>query len=363
MMGQDKVYSFDLEGRLIWFYNKPFSYQRGLNNQVLLKWRDSTKKYREYCEASVKESIYNTLISDLQTIYTKTSQDSEKKLLDKLLYWTPLNLNENGEKFSQIYQPISILPPDQYSAIVLQAAIGCSYNRCSFCNFYKERSFYIKNMDEFSEHIRAVKLFLGQGVTYRKHIFLADGDALMIPQARLLKMMKLSREVFPERNFFSFMDAFRNHSKSTEDYKELKLNGLKRVYIGLETGCSELLSFLEKPGTPTLMKDEVLKMKEAGLNVGIIIMLGVGGNLFSSQHIKDSIEVLNAMNLEKGDIIYFSEFIEHPDQKYTQKALESGISALSSQDIQSQFEAIKTQLEFKKSAPQLSQYHLNEYIY
>lgn len=357
-----QVYSFDACGRLNWISEAGEGYQRGLNNQVLYKSRAQGQRIRRLLTDTEREGLYQQVFQLLNGLQ-KVAPPAATEVLAPLLHWKPEALHADGEKFTAIYRPVSILPPDQYGAIVLQAAEGCSYNRCAFCDFYKDRRFRIKSEAEFASHLSEVKTFLGEAAAQRRTLFLADGDALMIPQARLRKLVQAMNHTFPGRNWYSFMDAFRPGAKTLADYQELKALGLQRVYIGLETGHAPLLEFLQKPGTPEQMAREITHMKQAGLAVGIIVMVGVGGDYYAQAHIQDTVKCLQALPLGAGDIVYFSEFIPHPEQPYAVKAAAAGIHPLTSEQIAAQYQAMRTALPFAPKAPQLSLYHLQEYIY
>ena len=75
--------------------------------------------------------------------------------LDAVVQWDFASLEQDARRYHRIYKPVSILPPDQYLSVVLQATEGCSYNECSFCTFYRDRKFRIKEVAEFSTHIGA----------------------------------------------------------------------------------------------------------------------------------------------------------------------------------------------------------------
>ena len=99
--------------------------------------------------------------------------------------WDWAALQADARRFGEIYRPVSILPPDQYLALVVQATEGCSYNQCTFCDFYRDRPFRVKSADELRAHIAAVQAFFGPALGLRKSLFLADANALVVPMPRL----------------------------------------------------------------------------------------------------------------------------------------------------------------------------------
>ena len=111
----------------------------------------------------------------------------------------------------------------------------------------------------------------------------------------------------------ALLDGFSGEKKKTADYRDLKSLGLQKVYIGLESGHDPLLTFLNKPGSSQDVVRAVKEIKSGGVSVGIIVLLGAGGRLFAEKHVSDTIEVINQMDLDADDILYFSELIENKD--------------------------------------------------
>ena len=85
-------------------------------------------------------------------------------------------------RFQAVYHDIPILPPDQYSSLVLVATEGCRYNRCTFCGFYRDTQFRAKSVEEFQAHMQAALAYHGRGLTLRRGIFLGQADALCGPR-------------------------------------------------------------------------------------------------------------------------------------------------------------------------------------
>ena len=86
-------------------------------------------------------------------------------------------------RFQTIYRDIPILPPDQYSSLVLAATDGCRYNQCTFCGFYRDMQFHAKSVAEFQAHVQAAMAYHGHGLALRRGIFLGQADALWGPRA------------------------------------------------------------------------------------------------------------------------------------------------------------------------------------
>lgn len=361
---EEPSYSFDLAGRLIGAYAGGMNYRRGLDNRVLRKWSGADgRRQREWL--SVLDA--RRFLTDAYDPASRVAEAAGDPRLEVLRRWDWDALQGDADRFARIYRPVSILPPDQYLALVLQATESCSYNRCTFCDFYRGRPFQVKGPDELRAHIGAVREFFGPAIGLRKSLFLADANALVAPMARLRAWLDVIDEarVLPQAGIYSFIDAFDVHRKTQTEWAELAGRGLRRVYIGMESGDDALLSFLRKPGTSADVMAAVAALKGAGLAASVIIMTGVGGDRYAEAHVDGTVAALNAMPLGPGDIIYFSPFVDHPGSEYGRLAEQAGIRPFTDAEIASQEAAIRAALRpaDPAHAPRISRYDIREFIY
>jgi hypothetical protein len=159
----------------------------------------------------------------------------------------------------------------------------------------------------------------------------------------------------------AFLDAFTGTRKSVKDYRALAEHGLKRVYIGLESGHDPLLEFVCKPGHARDAIETVQTIKASGIKVGIIVLIGLGGERFAGGHATDTIDVLNQMQLGTGDLLYFSELVEEPGTLYPILAAQQGIQALTRSERAAQRDAIRYGL--RPSGVKISNYDVREFVY
>lgn len=374
-----EVVAFDATGRLWTAIRDHVSYRRGLDGKIVAKWTgdDGVKcrRWLAYEEARALEQSARALmvafwraVQSGQTTLEYRFTPEEIASFSNIASFTPERYSQDIRHYHQVYSPVGILPPDQYMALVLQATIGCSFNTCTFCDFYRERPFRIKSLDEFKLHTEEVTSFLGEGLSLRRTIFLGDANALVIPTRRLIPMLEFVNETLDVKSLggiYGFLDGFSGEKKSASDYRDLKSLGLERVYIGMESGHAPLLNALKKPGTPEDSLQAVRYLKEAGVSVGVIILLGAGGHKYAQGHIRDTIRSLNAMHLDMDDIIYFSELIEHDDLQYTRNAFANDLRPLSSDERLAQQSEIESRLRFSQTGgtPHISRYDIREFVY
>ncbi len=357
-------YSFDLAGRLIGAFVEGVNYRRGLDNRVLRKWREADGvRRRRWLHPDERQAF----LTAAYTLADRIAQAVGEPRLKVLQGWDWARLQADAARFAEVYRPVSILPPDQYLALVIQATEGCSYNRCTFCDFYRDRPFRVKSPDELRAHIAALRSFFGPAIGLRKSLFLADANALVAPMPRLRGWLDVIAEThgLPAGGIYSFMDAFDVHRKSVADWAELAERGVRRVYIGMESGDDALLLFLRKPGAAADVVDAVTTLKGAGIAASVIVMTGVGGQQYAAGHVAHTIAALNAMPLGQGDIIYFSPFVDHPGSEYGHRAAEAGVTPLTDAEISAQKAAICAGLRPLNPAhpPQHSRYDIREFVY
>ncbi len=372
------VLTFDLRGFLIYGIVDGITFKRGIGNRFLKLFREKDEKLRFDLTEAEKKNLLGFVKEVTDFAFRNPTESnnhenfSEVELKEFAQKITSKNISDYKrlqEIYDEIYSPIMILPPDQYLALVVQMTIGCSYNKCSFCSFYKDVKFQLKPFEEVKIHTLALKKFLGNSIGLRKSIFLGDANSLLAPTPYLLKLLDfLNQEFeFSKKNFngiYAFIDNFTQNLKTVEDYQELEKRNFKRAYIGFETGSQNVLRLLNKPGTPQIAKDVVNKLKEAGISVGVILMTGVGGKKYFSEHIEESAKIINEMNLDKNDIIYFSEFISYGIQNYLDLLKEEGIEDNSPEDAKIQTKEIKSKLFPNwQEKPRMTKYEIKEFIY
>ena len=151
--------------------------------------------------------------------------------------------------------------------------------------------------------------------------------------------------------------------KTTAEYRLLGHFGLRRVYVGLESGHDALLAFVRKPGSSADAAETVRALKAADVQVGVIVMVGLGGRPFAVGHERDTIGTLNAMGLGEGDLVYFSDLVDVPSTSYPALAADAAIAPLSPGERRQQQDRIRAGLRFAGAPPQFASYDIREFTY
>jgi radical SAM superfamily enzyme YgiQ (UPF0313 family) len=229
-------------------------------------------------------------------------------------------LRDDAARFLAASGPVGILPPDQYLALVVRLTEGCSWNACTFCRLYRDVPFRAKSPDELLAHLGAMRSYFGPSIALRRSVFLGDANALCLAPPVLRPLVEAVAREVPGAPLFSFLDAWTGRRKAPAEWRDYAALGLRRVYVGLETGDPGLLAWLEKPGAPQDAVDLVGSLHEAGIGAGVIVLLGAGGERFAAGHVRRTAEALTAMGLGPDDLVYFSEYVDDPGLAYGRRA-------------------------------------------
>ncbi len=186
-------------------------------------------------------------------------------------------------------------PPSEADSILLQATVGCSHNKCTFCRMYTGERFTIKS----DERIMGDIAYAARHLKGRRRLFICDGDALIIPQKRLLKILKEIRRKLPWITRVGIYANTKSLSmKSVEELVELRENGLAIAYMGLETGDDVTLAAINKGADSDRMIEMGRKAKAAGIKLSVTVLLGIAGRERSLIHAAETARVLTAVDPE-----------------------------------------------------------------
>jgi hypothetical protein len=398
-----RILHYDLEGRLTRVATPNLQWRRGLSHRVVqLRKRSraeggglaATLLAGRECDEVVAGAAnqMNLVRSALQDNRFTLKRDRDGKtssalaaIVSRAAAFTVPAAQADRERFRELYRDVPILPPDQYNSCVLLATDGCVYNQCTFCGFYRDVRYRMRNEQQFREHAEDAVNYHGGGLAARRNIFLGQANALVGPRSWRESLLATVNNLFefppsediaaratwwqgyPQRfqDISSFLDVFTGVRISVDEFATMRSLQVRRLYLGIETGDHELLSWLNKPATPQAMLTTVRHIKEAGLYAGIIILLGAGGERFFDSHITQTIELLRAMPLQKGDYIYLSPLVEMPHTEYTRQALADQVEPLSPSRLAEQEQRIRAGLRLatREKRPYIASYDVSHFVY
>lgn len=184
-------------------------------------------------------------------------------------------------------------PPSEARSLLLQVTVGCSHNRCTYCDMYRDKQFSAKPFELVERDIREAAAL---GPRFEK-LFLCDGDALILSTARLIAILDSVREHLPwiER-VGVYGDTRSVGKKSVAELEKLRQAGLGIVYHGVESGADDVLALIDKGGTRAECIETAAKLRAAGISHSVMVLLGIGGTRLSELHAHETASLISAMD-------------------------------------------------------------------
>lgn len=184
-------------------------------------------------------------------------------------------------------------PPSEAYSLLVQVTIGCSHNKCTFCNMYKEKQFRVRKQEEVLEDLAWAREH------YRRveRIFLCDGDALCLANRKLLVILDYIRQHFPEcervTTYGRATDVLR---KTDEELRELREHGIEMVYLGAESGSQKVLEKINKGETREELIEGVQRLEAAGIKTSVTFISGLAGPDDWEEHAVETGRMIAEMN-------------------------------------------------------------------
>lgn len=187
-------------------------------------------------------------------------------------------------------------PPSEADAYILQATLGCSWNKCTYCDMYRDKTFRVRDLQDCLDDVAAAG---GMGGDRVRKVFVADGDALVMGLDHWLPILAACREAFPKlRRVSCYAMAGNVVEKGDDELRRLREAGLTRLYIGPESGDDETLRRIAKGSSFAEHVAAARRAKAAGIQQSVIFLLGAGGVARSAAHARASAELATAMDPE-----------------------------------------------------------------
>jgi radical SAM superfamily enzyme YgiQ (UPF0313 family) len=185
-------------------------------------------------------------------------------------------------------------PPSEAGSLILQATIGCSWNACTYCAMYRDKSFRVRPLSEVLEDIEAARDTFGPDVS---RVFVADGDALIMDVDHWEKVLEACGSAFPRlRRVSAYATAMNLLEKSDDDLARLRQFGLSLLYIGPESGDGPTLKRIAKGATSEDHVEAARRAQRAGMKLSVIFLLGAGGIERSLEHAAASARLASEMD-------------------------------------------------------------------
>ncbi len=201
------------------------------------------------------------------------------------------------------YEPPVYRPPGEWRSFLVQATIGCSHNGCTFCGMYKGKKFRVRPLEDILGDIREAACFYDQ---YEK-VFLCDGDAIAMDTEDLITILREIKKDFPKCRLIStYAGPISTLKKTPEELRRLREAGLGRAYLGIETGMEELLKSTNKGVTRAQMLQAGTNLREAGMDLWGIVLIGLGGKERSMDNARATASLVNEMRPQHLSVMNYT---------------------------------------------------------
>lgn len=188
------------------------------------------------------------------------------------------------------YDGMIIRPPSEADSILLQVTLGCSHNKCTFCGSFRDKRFTIKKDDVIFEDIEYARAHFPR----QKRLFICDGDAMIVPMKRLVPILERIQDRLP---WVERVGVYANTKgigmKTDEELAQLKSLGVGIAYMGLESGDDQVLADIRKGATADKMIRMGKRVKQAGIQLSVTVLVGLAGKERSLIHAKETGRVLS----------------------------------------------------------------------
>jgi radical SAM superfamily enzyme YgiQ (UPF0313 family) len=184
-------------------------------------------------------------------------------------------------------------PPSESDAYIVQATIGCSWNHCTYCDMYRDKTFRIRDLAATLEDLDAAGRIHGSDV---EKVFVADGDALLLPIDHWLPILERAQHVFPRLRRVSCYAMARNVlEKSDDELAQLRTAGLALLYIGPESGDDATLKRIAKGDDAAAHVLAAQRAHAAGIQLSVIALLGIAMDR-SDEHARATADLVTKMD-------------------------------------------------------------------
>lgn len=328
-LGNQEVANFDYEGRLILYTRSGETFHRSVTNEMIkIGWDGDIRvvdPVNQDESMRIMERCYELAAKSLTFIKDQSDLDLARRIAGRSYQWA----HDDSLRIGSLYKSIPVIPPDRQNSVYVEITTGCHWNRCTLCRGYEDRNYAIKSMEEAMAHIDSIIAAYGEGLKSRRSVFLGDVNALDIDQKMLLEILGNVKKKFNLPVYTAF-DVFTTPKKKNMiNYRDLGENGLDRVYVFLESGSYKVIRLFNKHINVTETMNLINNIKDHGIPVSIVIMAGIGGKKYSSEHVEATANIISQLALGPGDTIGLTPITEEEDTNYEEITRREGLMKMS----------------------------------
>lgn len=329
----DASATFDAEGRLLSFRLAGVHFRRGLDGSVVRlvpAGTDPAGAWRVRREER-PDDVLDVLADALGDLPERAATRRARELAVRAARGMSERWAGDVQRFREVLGCVPIVPPFHVRSVVLRLTEGCGYGRCRFCSLYERVPFRVRSPDEWRAHVAAVLAWFGDGAGLRPSLWIGDAslleagdDALPGALAALREQVSILTPDAPAgalradprafEGIYAFADVPRAHRLAAQTGAALASGGVRRLYLGMESGHRPLLRQLRKPHDGAQVADAVRRLHDAGIAAGLVVLVGAGGVGFAEAHRRDTVGLVARLDLRRGDVVLLSPLDAHARQ-------------------------------------------------
>jgi len=187
-------------------------------------------------------------------------------------------------------------PPVEADTFLLPVTEGCTHNKCRFCSMYKDIPFRMINLPDIELYLKEAAGYYHAGGQSLKRIYLVGADPFALSACKIKVVINIIHKYLPECETITMYAAVRNIMTKTEEELEcLKKLGVDDLYVGVESGLEQVLSYLNKGNTVADAKQQLERLNSAGIKHMDMLMLGAAGQGRAKESAMAAAQLLNAV--------------------------------------------------------------------
>lgn len=345
------VVNFDLEGRPMFFSINAKTFRRGLDNSLVnLAWDGEIRTVnRVPPEEAVGIMEKGMEMLRFAAESPNTAAESIRGIAGtRDVEW----LRKDADMVRALYKIYPVLPPEASHSIYVEATYGANWNLATIAGSYAKRDFVQKEQSEIVSHLHSVKEVLGKGIGARREVFLGDTNVLNMDQKLLLQIIDLLKSELNLPVIASFDMYTTPKKKNMIHFRDMKDHGLNKVVVFVQSGSYKVLRLFNEHTNATETLNLVNNMKDSGLSVDIVALLGTGGKKYARDHEEGITNMVSQMLLDESDKIYLCPIVEDSDPWYAGMEKQNSLGRMSPLEKHDQMERITSMI--KKSFSEIN---------
>jgi len=186
-------------------------------------------------------------------------------------------------------------PPSEANSLLVQATVGCPWNKCTFCMVYKKGpKFKIRPVKEIKEDLLWAK---NNYLFPIRTVFFPSGNTIIMKTEDLVEILEYTKQIFPNIERITVYGSSQYIlRKGLDDMKKIAKAGLSRIHVGLESGDDVVLDHVKKGSIAEIHVKAGKIVKKAGIELSEYVVIGLGGKKRTKEHIEKTVDVLNKID-------------------------------------------------------------------